>query len=111
MQEVPEVTSVGPVGLGPAFGTAEGPGVGRFGQVGAGAGPPDLLDHEAPSGGGLQGEGHVGEVFEPLEPRSQIVPGGRADLARANLTRLRVQVVVRLRLPRGALDRQEGGRR
>jgi hypothetical protein len=55
-QQVTQVTGVGPVGLGPPLGAAQGAGVGRLGQLGAKPGAHDLLGDIPPAGRAFKGE-------------------------------------------------------
>jgi hypothetical protein len=51
-QQLPQLVSVGAVGLGAPLGAAQRPGVGRLGQVGLAPGAVQLLGDEPPAGGG-----------------------------------------------------------
>jgi len=92
-QQLAQVAGVGAVGLGPPLGAAQGPGVGRLGQVRTEPGTLQLLGDEPPAGGGLQGE--VGLLAgEPGQPGAQLQAGGRAKLPAAGLAGRGVDPVV-----------------
>ena len=55
-EQLAQKTSVAAVGLGVAFATTGGLGVGRFGQMGDIAGCSDLLDDVPPAGAALHGQ-------------------------------------------------------
>jgi hypothetical protein len=85
--------SVGAVGLGPALGPAQGGGLGRLGQVRDDPGPLQLLDHIAPAGAPLQGEGHLLLAGEAFQPGAQVQAVGRGDATRGHRPRVLIEVV------------------
>src|SRR5829696_8782329 len=82
--KIPQVPGVEAIRLGPLLGPLQGLGLRRLGQVRLDSGALHLLDDVAPAGGGLHGDGDLlsGEPLgELIEPLSEALAGGRADLA------------------------------
>ena len=90
-EELAQVTSIGPVGLGPPLVAAPGGRLGRLGQVRDRAGAGQLLADEQPAGCGLERNLDL-LVGEALDPGGN---GGATGLdpAAAQLARLAVQGV------------------
>src|SRR5215208_1808866 len=64
--------------------------------MGLDPGPPKLLDHEAPAGGGLHGDGSMlsGEALgEALQPQAEVLPVGRLDPAAMYFAAVHLDVV------------------
>src|SRR6266545_869903 len=93
-EELAQELGVGGVGLRPALTAPQGGGVGGLGEVGPDPGTVQFLHHVEPSGGPLEGEGHVLLPVEPLEPLPDVLPQGRLDPAPADLPGGAVDVVV-----------------
>jgi hypothetical protein len=95
-EELAQEPRVGAVRLGPLLATTQGRRVGRLGEVGLHTRPAELLDDEAPARAALERDGHVGPPGEALgEPAPQGRPRRRADLARAHLAAVGIEIVER----------------
>src|SRR3712207_4088458 len=82
--QVPQVPGVYAIGLGALLAALQGLGLRRLCRVRLDAGSPKFLDHVAPAGGCLYGDGDLltGEPLgELIEPPSEALASGRADLA------------------------------
>jgi len=84
-QQVHHQLAVGVVGLGPALGAPQRAQLGGIGQVGHEAPALDLLRHEAPARGALQGEVGFGACLESLQPLPERLSGARVDPAPLHL--------------------------
>src|SRR5215211_7512398 len=90
------MTSVEAVGLGPLLAPLQGLGLRRFCQVRLDSGTLHLLDDVAPAGCSLHGDGDLltGEPFgELIEPLSEALASGRADLAAMYFAAVHLYVV------------------
>ena len=98
-QQLPEVPGVGLVGLGVPLAAAGEGSVSRLGYMGGDAGPGQLLGDIPPAGAPLKRERDVIAAGEPHQPRTQVRPVGRGDLATLHLPRRGIQIVERDLLP------------
>src|SRR5439155_1330476 len=80
-------------GLGPPLAPASGRRLSRIGQMGAVAGPLDLLDHEPPAGRALERELSL-TAGELRQPGTHLGPRRRRDPTTPHLTRLAVERLV-----------------
>jgi hypothetical protein len=95
-QQVPQMPGIEPIGLGSLLTALQGLGLRWIGQMGLDARPTKLLDHVAPAGGRLHGDGRLltGEAFgEPFQPGPEVFPIGRLDLAPMYFAGLQLHVV------------------
>ena len=93
-EQQPELQiTVGVVGLGAPLAPASGRRLSRIGQMGAVAGPLDLLDHEPPAGRALERELSL-TAGELRQPGTHLGPRRRRDPTTPHLTRLAVERLV-----------------
>jgi hypothetical protein len=90
--QVAQVAGVEAVGLGAPLPPAQAARLGRLGQVGRDAGRLQLLDDEAPAGGGLKRRLHR-LAIEPAQEAPEAVPIGRANPPRPDLAGVGVERV------------------
>src|SRR5215210_695201 len=84
------------IGLGTLLATLQGPGLRWLGKMRLDTSSPKLLDHVAPTSGCLYGDSDllIGELLtELIEPLSEALASGRADLATMYFAGLHLHVV------------------
>ncbi len=90
---------VGLAGLGVPLAAPGESGIGRPGNMRRDAGPGQLPGDIPPAGASLKRERDVIAAGEPRQPRTQVRPVGRGDLATLHLPRRGIQIVERDLLP------------
>jgi hypothetical protein len=78
LEQLTQMPSIRLVGLGAPLLATSGSSIGRLGQVRLEPGPLELVDHEPPTGGGLDRERTLTD-WELFEPCPQHLPGCRRD--------------------------------
>ena len=92
LEQLTQVPSVLAIILRPPLGSPECSGVSRLGEVGLDASGLELLDHEAPAGGRLQGDGGL-SALESAQPVPKSDSGRRTNLAAGELSSFSVEAI------------------
>jgi hypothetical protein len=91
-KELPQVTGVVAIVLGPALGSAQGSRIRRLGQMSLYPGGRKLLYHKAPAGGRFQGDRDL-LILEAPEPLPKPDPRGRTYFPPADLSGLGIKTI------------------